>query len=167
VKNYIGEIIMIKPKMFRKRFIPDEIKDLKKDDVVYRDENLIITKWNPINPRNDFLRGISYTFLKKGYKISRLYDENDNLLYFYCDIIDVNYNEEKDEYIFTDLLADVKIYPDGKVEVLDIREIADCLLDGIIDNKIVADALIKLDNLLNMIYEGDFPPDICDDKKYW
>ncbi|MBR3280485.1 MAG: hypothetical protein IKI57_01385 [Clostridia bacterium] len=40
-------------KLFRKRFIPNEIIDISKDEVIYRDENLIITKWLPIHPRDD------------------------------------------------------------------------------------------------------------------
>ena len=40
-------------KLFRKRFIPDEIIDISKDEVIYRDDDLIITKWLPIHPRGD------------------------------------------------------------------------------------------------------------------
>ena len=54
-------------KMFRKRFIPDEIVDISSDEVLERNENIIITKWTPIKPRGDISGGISYTFLKRGH----------------------------------------------------------------------------------------------------
>ncbi|MEN8907369.1 MAG: DUF402 domain-containing protein [Clostridiales bacterium] len=158
---------MIRPKMFRKRFIPMEIVDMKNDELIYRSDELIITRWKPFKLRHDFKGGVSYIFLKEGYKISRFYDEYKNLLYIYCDIIDTEYIEDKDKYIFTDLLADVKIYNDGRVVVLDLDEVADMLKEGVIDIDMAAKSLKRLDKLLNMIYKGNFPPDICKNEIYW
>jgi uncharacterized protein len=158
---------MKKPKMFRKRYIPNEIVDMENDELVYRSETVIITRWKPIKPRNDFKSGVSYTFIDEGFKVSRFYDDDKNLLFIYCDIIDVDYNKDKDEFIFIDLLADVKIYNDGRVVVLDLDEIADTLTDGIIDINLAAVALKRLDKLLNMIYSGKFPPEICKNELYW
>ena len=51
-------------------------------------------------------------------------------------------------------MADVKIYPDGKVEVVDIDEIADSLDKGIITVESAKKALRQLDSLLRIIYSG-------------
>lgn len=154
-------------KIFRKRFIPDELIDMSKDKIVYSDDNVIITKWVPIRKRNDFVAGVSYTFIKEGYKISRFYTENKKLLWWYCDIIDFQYDTINDRYIVCDLLVDVKVFPDGRIEVLDIDEIAEAMTDKIISQEMACDALLKLDKLLKKIYSGNFPEEICLQEEYW
>ncbi len=78
------------------------------------------------------------------------------MVYYYCDIIDTEYNKEENSYIFSDLLADVIIYENGFVKVVDLAELADCLESGIISEKIVKDALRRLDSLLQIIYTNGF-----------
>ena len=57
---------------------------------------------------------------------------------------------------FTDLLADVLIYPDGFVKVVDLDELADAEEAGIITKEQLLKSLRTLDKLLGMIYSGDF-----------
>ena len=83
-------------------------------------------------------------------------DDCGNLVYYYCDIIDVTYHEDKKEYIMTDLLADIKIYGDGKVEVVDLDEIADAMEQGLITQQMAMTALRRLNDLLQIIYQGNF-----------
>ncbi|MCI6331599.1 MAG: DUF402 domain-containing protein, partial [Lachnospiraceae bacterium] len=59
-------------------------------------------------------------------------------------------------YTFTDLLADVIIYPDGKLRIVDLDEIAVALERKLLSERELEVALRTLDSLLNMIYEGDF-----------
>ncbi len=158
---------MKKPEILRKRFIPLETVDISGDDLLYRDKDMIVTKWNVIRPRTDIAKGISFLFLKEGYKISRFYDPQDNFVYWYCDIIDVEYDEERDRYILTDLLADVKLFPDGTLRVLDMDEIADALETNIITPQQACMSLRRLDKLLKVIYEGNFPPGICREEEFW
>ena len=68
-------------KMYRKRFIPNEIIDISSDEVLERNENIIVTRWKPIKPRQDIGGGISYTFLKRGYKISKIFDNNGEFIF--------------------------------------------------------------------------------------
>jgi len=146
---------MAYPKLVRKRLIPFESVPLKDDKIVHMEDGLIVTHWDVLKPRKDFQKGISCYFVKEGYKISRFMDKDGNLVYFYCDIIDTEYDDKEDTYIFTDLLADVLIYPDGKVKVVDIGEIAEAMEKGIIDDEIVKKALVRLDKLLGIIYTPD------------
>ena len=60
--------------MYRRRFIPDEIVDISSDKLIKIKPNYIITEWVPINPRDDFKSGYSYTFLNYGFKISKFFD---------------------------------------------------------------------------------------------
>ncbi|MDF2523761.1 MAG: hypothetical protein K0R31_1402 [Clostridiales bacterium] len=150
---------MDKTTILRRRYIPDEIVDISNDEIQYRDEKLLVTKWNAIKPRADISGGISYALLDEGIKISRFYNSRDEFIYWYCDIIDVEYYPKEDKYIFNDLLVDVKIYPDSNVEVLDVDELAEAMQKGLITREQACRSLINLDKLLKMIYKGQFPPE--------
>ena len=143
-------------KIFRKRYIPDEIVDISADEVVLKTDDLIVTKWLPIKPRKDISKGISYTMLNKGWKISKFFDKNDEFMYWYCDIIEYTFDGEN--YILIDLLVDLKVYPDGTYEILDLEELDEALQNGIITLNQKEDALNKLNALLEIVKNGEFPP---------
>ena len=143
---------MAYPALIRKRLIPFETIPLKDDIIDIMEDGLIVTHWNVIKPRKDFQKGISCYFYKEGYKISRFMDVDGALVYFYCDIIDSEYDEKTNTYIFTDLLADVIIYPDGRVKVVDLGEVAEAMESGIISKELVIKALNRLDKLLDIVY---------------
>lgn len=146
-------------KIYRKRYIPNEIIDISGDKVESVSEDLLITSWLPIHPRNDVAFGMSYTYLKKGWKISKFYDKDKNFLYWYCDIIDAQIKDE--EYILVDLLVDIKVYPDGRYEILDEEELDEALNKGLITKEQKEEALNKLNALLEIIKKGAFPPREC------
>ena len=146
-------------KIYRKRYIPNEIIDISGDKVESVSEDLLITSWLPIHPRNDVAFGMSYTYLKEGWKISKFYDKDKNFLYWYCDIIDAQIKDE--EYILVDLLVDIKVYPDGRYEILDEEELDEALNEGLITKEQKDEALNKLNALLEIIKKGEFPPKEC------
>ena len=157
---------MMKPTVLRRRYIPYEIVDISDDELLFRDNELLVTKWNSIKPRPDFHGGISFTFLNRGYKLGRFYDKDKNFLYWYCDILDVQYDRISDTYTLNDLLVDIKIYPDGRVEVLDADELAQALEEGLVSREQACASLRILDELLKMIYSGRFPPAQCTQWEY-
>ena len=114
-------------KIFRRRFIPNEIIDISGDEVVFRDDKKLITRWLPIKPRPDIGSGMSCIYFDKGIKISKIFDKSGNFKHWYCDIIKHEYIKKKDKYIVTDLLVDVVVYPDGHYEVLDLEELDEAL----------------------------------------
>lgn len=145
------------PKIYRKRYMPNETVLLKDDEIMYWDEDTLVTKWRVLRPKSLFSHGISCYFLKKGYKISKFLNENEELVYYYCDIIDTKFDEAENAFIFTDLLADVIIYENGFVKVVDLGEIADVLEEGSIGLPEVQMALRQLDTLLDLVYHGGLP----------
>lgn len=145
------------PKIYRKRYMPNEIVLLKDDEILHLDEDTLVTKWRVLRPKALFSHGVSCYFLKKGYKISKFLNENEELVYYYCDIIDTEFDEAENAFIFTDLLADVIIYGNGFVKVVDLAEIADALEEGSIGLTEVQKALRQLDALLELIYGGKLP----------
>lgn len=147
---------MSEPILYRKRIIPDECVLLKNDRILARDNDKIITGWNTIKPRKDLHHGYSCYYLKEGFKVSKFYREDGSLLYWYCDIVSYEYRPETDTYIVTDLLADVIVYPDGFVKVVDIDELVTALNKKLISEEILKTSLLNLNSLLEIIYAGEF-----------
>ena len=146
---------MTNPTLYRRRIIPDECVLLKDDIILSCDEDYIITKWNALRPKKDLHHGASCYFLKEGFKVSKFCREDDSLLYWYCDIVDYNYDYAQNNLIVTDLLADVIIYPDGFVKVVDLDELVIALEARSISLDTLKASLNKLDKLLNIIYAGN------------
>lgn len=147
---------MSRPRLFRRRFIPDENIELKDDMILALEPNLIITSWNVLKPRRDISRGVSAYFIDKGIKVSKVFDNAGQMVYWYCDIIETHYDEKENIYTFNDLLIDVVVYPDGQVEVLDMDEFADAMEQGILSVGTIAHAMRATDELLHTIYAGEF-----------
>ncbi len=143
-------------RLYRKRIIPDECILLKDDIILEANEERIITKWKTLKPRRDFHHGYSCYFLNSGYKVSKFFREDGSLLYWYCDIVEYDYDETQNTLIVTDLLADVVIYPDGYVKVLDIEELSVALKKELCNPETVIQALSRLGKLLDLIYEDKF-----------
>lgn len=143
-------------KMYRKRLIPDECIELKGDDLVFRDENVIVTKWTTIHPKPGFSHGASCYFLKEGVKMSKFYGADNSLVCWYFDIVQYEFSEDGGCMVATDLLADVVISPEGEVRVVDLDELAEALDRELIDTETMKRALMQLNSLLVKIYEGGF-----------
>lgn len=142
--------------IYRKRIIPQECILLKDDIIVKQNGEYIITKWKTLNPKASFSHGCSCYFLKKGIKVSKFYRDNDTLLYWYCDIVDYETDPETGALTVTDLLADVILYPDGRVKVADLDELADAMEQGLISQELTCKSLRQLHNLLTTIDRDKF-----------
>lgn len=142
--------------IYRKRLIPDECIPLKNDIILYADKACLITKWNTLKPRSDFHHGYSCYYLNEGFKISRFYKEDGSLLYWYCDII-THHIEDKNDLIITDLLADVIIWPDGFVQVMDMDELCDAKERGLITDEQFFLSVKQLGVLLDIVYQEKLP----------
>lgn len=147
---------MMEPMLYRRRIIPNECLLLKDDQILVRDNEKIITGWNTIKPRKDLHHGYSCYYLQKGFKVSKFYRKDDSLLYWYCDIVSYEYLRQTDAYIVTDLLTDVIVYPDGFVKIVDIDELVTALDEKLISEEMLKTSLLHLNNLLGIIYAGEF-----------
>lgn len=144
------------PILYRKRIIPEECVLLKDDTIVSCTEDTIITTWTALHPKKDLHHGKSLFLLKDGIKISKFCYEDDSLFCWYCDIIDYDYNQETNELIVTDLLADVIIKQDGSLKVVDLDELVEALDKDLITLDMLKKSLLRLDSLLKKIYSGEF-----------
>lgn len=142
--------------IYRKRLIPCECILLKDDIILEANDETIITKWKTLNPKSAFSHGCSCYFLKEGVKVSKFYREDHSLLYWYCDIVDYEYHSDQSTLTVTDLLADVIVYPDGRVKVMDLDELAEALERGLITTERMSFCLRSLHNLLSLIDRDKF-----------
>ncbi|NLY18276.1 MAG: DUF402 domain-containing protein [Clostridiaceae bacterium] len=143
---------MDKIKIFRVRFIPMEEVDISKDEIMFLDEDIMVTRWDPINPRMDFAKGYSCIYLKKGYKISKIMNKDKELKFWYCDVIQTETDETGKTYRLIDLLLDVKIMPDGQVLVLDMDELAFAMENQLITQDQAIQSLRQCNSLLEQVY---------------
>lgn len=143
-------------KLYRKRYIPQETILLKDDVVISHTEDKLITTWKTLNPKTTFSHGASCYFLKEGFKLSKFYKHDGSLLFYYCDIMEFISSLEESSLTAVDLLADVIIYPDGTVNVVDLDELADAFKQALITEHQMTDALYKLNHLLQIIQTGHF-----------
>lgn len=148
---------MKNPILYRKRIIPHECILLKDDRILSCDDEHIITSWNALHPKKDLHHGLSCYFLKEGFKVSKFCRQDGSLMYWYCDIVDYSYTPADNTLIVTDLLADIVVYPDGFVKVLDLDELVTALNSKEISIDTLKTALSNLDKLLQLIYNGNFP----------
>lgn len=147
---------MTNPILYRRRIIPEECIPLKDDIILSCDEEHIITSWHALRPKKDLHHGSSCYFLKEGFKVSKFCDKDDKLLYWYCDIVNFDYHFSDNRLMVTDLLADVIIYPDGFVKVVDLDELVTALESRSISLDTLKSSLNRLDKLLKIIYSGNF-----------
>lgn len=144
------------PALYRKRIIPDECIQLKDDIIIECNEEVIITKWHALKPKKDLHHGYSCYFLKEGFKVSKFYREDGSLLYWYCDIIEYLWNHEDNSLTTLDLLADVIVYPNDFVKVMDLDELVTALENGNLPEDLLKKCLVRLNRLLQIIYSGNF-----------
>lgn len=147
---------MENPTLYRKRLIPFECVKLKDDNILYLDDQILVTSWKTLKPRKDFHHGYSCYYFNDGIKISKFYREDGSLLYWYCDIVTFQFDESGKSLTITDLLADVIIRPDQSVQVLDIDELCEAKEKSLIDDKLFFKSVKCLGILLKKIENGEF-----------
>jgi len=152
-----GEVVIMDyPVLYRKRLIPEECIPLKDDIILYMDDEILVTKWVTLKPRKDFHHGYSCYFLKAGYKVSRFLDKDDKLVFWYCDIVSYLWDRVRNTLTVLDLLADVIVKPDGRMEVLDIDELCEAREKLLITDEQFFISVKQLGELIKLIQEGNF-----------
>ena len=143
--------------LYRKRLIPQESVLLKDDRLFYQDSDILMTAWKALKPKPELSHGFSCYFLKDGFKISKFYNHSNDFMYWYCDIVSHEYFPDTNTFVFTDLLADVIFYPDSRYEIIDLDELSFAMSNQLLAPEDAAGALLKLDHLLHLYYQGLLP----------
>lgn len=142
--------------IYRKRFEPEECVLLKDDTIVYSDKSYICTKWDTLKPRNDFDGGVSIYDIDHGVKVSKIYKDG-GVVYYYIDIIGMEYNQADDTYLCTDYVLDIVLQPDLKTyKVLDEDELDMLIAQGVFTTKQVTEIYVKLNFMKDCINNWNF-----------
>lgn len=142
------------PVIVRTRHIPDEYIELKDDEILFYENDIMITRWKTLKPRSDFAGGTSCYVSEKGYKITKIFGADHSFHHWYIDIIRTHKKIAKNTVIYEDLLLDVAIFPDETYRILDLDELLDSYRDKLVDEVLFVEALRKLQVLLDDIYSG-------------
>ncbi len=142
-------------RIFRKRYFPEELIELKKDRQLFVGEHMLITSWKTLKPRKDLASGVSLYLPEEGWKISRMYGVDGSFLEWYCDLIEAEPHPDGGT-VFVDLLIDVVRYPNGTVQVLDLGEAGEMMEQGVVPANRIAVALRNTEPLLNLIQGPEF-----------
>lgn len=143
-------------RIYRRRFIPNELICLDSDRILHLDDEKLITRWTALHARTDFSGGISAYFFNDGWKISKILDHENNVLHWYCDIVEYILDDTKNSMTCQDLLFDVVVYDNGRYKVLDCDEAAEAYESGLITGAQLCGALRSLHNLMEVIYHDRF-----------
>ena len=135
----------------RVRLIPQESILLKDDVILYRDDEQIITSWDAFRKRPELVRGLSVYYLKEHLKLSKVFHEDGDCHWSFA-LADYRFEENGTEPVMTDLLADVVVFRDGRIRVLDLDELADAHEQGLIDSSLLKKSLHTLNRLLRELY---------------
>ena len=101
-------------KLYRKRIIPAECVFLKDDFLLYRDSDVIVTRWRTLRPKKTLSHGYSCYFPERGFKVSKFYDHEDRLISWYCDIIQTDHRQHT-TVTGTAVNSNVIIFPEDTV----------------------------------------------------
>ncbi|MFQ9150247.1 MAG: DUF402 domain-containing protein [Blautia sp.] len=147
---------MKRPILYRKRLIPEECILLKDDELLYRDEKRSSPDGIPYGRKKTCTMVFPAIFLTKASKSASFIKADGSLICWYCDIVTHSYDKATDTYVFTDLLADVLVYPDGRVKVVDLDELSEANETGLLNLENLHKALRTTNALLTEIYAGRF-----------
>ncbi len=144
------------PTLYRKRIIPDECVKLKDDIILHMDDTMLVTKWQTLKPRKDFHHGHSLYLFGEGIKVSKFLREDGSLYYWYCDIVDFTENREENTLIVTDLLVDITLDSDNRLDVLDVDELVEAFNKGLITDGQFHRSVERLGKLIESVHDGSF-----------
>ena len=138
----------------RRRYIPDELISLSLDTIYHVSDELVVSGWKAIRLRPDISGGFSAYYPNLGIKVSKLFDGDNKLLYWYNDISELFFNGN--DINFTDLLIDLIIFPDNSIKILDLDEFAEAIEKNYITKEQEIKALKSFHNLLDIIYNNNY-----------
>ena len=147
--------------------LPDRVNYFEQQ-LLYKDKEVIVTTQGvtpsaPIIINGETVLGdnfnvIWFVFTGLWHDIGKVYNLKNEWTGYYCDII-LPVDCTTDKFEILDLILDLWISPDGTYEIQDEDEFETALENGIIDIELAEKARKALDNLINEVKSGYFPPE--------
>ena len=147
--------------------LPDRVNYFEQK-LLYKDQEVIVTtqRVTPSEPivingetvLGDNFNVIWFVFPGCWYDIGKIYNLKNKWTGYYCDII-LPMERTSDEFVIVDLILDLWVTPDGSYEIQDEDEFENALENGIIDTDLANKARNALNNLIDEVETGSFPPE--------
>ena len=153
--------------------LPDRVNYFEQQ-LLYKDEEVIVTsqRVTPSAPividgrmvLGDNFTALWFVFTGLWYDIGKIYNLNNEWTGYYCDII-LPVERTPDRFEIVDLFLDLWVSPDSSYEIQDEDEFETALENGIIDAELAHKAQNALNNLIDEVESGNFPPEFVRDFK--
>ena len=147
--------------------LPDRVNYFEQQ-LLYKDQEVIVTtqRVTPSTPividgetvLGDDFYAIWFVFTGFWYDIGKIYNLDNEWTGYYCDII-LPMKCTSDKFEIVDLILDLWVSPNGTYEIQDEDEFATALENGIIEPELANKAQIALNNLIDEVKTGSFPPE--------
>ena len=147
--------------------LPDRVNYFQQQ-LLYEDEKVIVTSQcikpsSPIVLKGETVLGDNFTaiwfvFTGLWYDIGKIYNLNNEWTGYYCDIMKP-VKRSSDQFEIVDLFLDLWVSPDGSYAIQDEDEFENALEEGIIDNELAEKARNALNDLIDEVKAGRFPPE--------
>jgi predicted RNA-binding protein associated with RNAse of E/G family len=148
--------------------LPDRISHFQQN-LLYEDSEVIVTSQQvkPSNPividgvtvLGDDFTAIWFVFANQWYDIGKIYNLNNQLTGYYCDII-MPMKRTETHFEITDLFLDLWVSPDGSYQLHDEDEFEAAIQHNWIQSVLAEKARNMLQNLISEIESSVFPPEI-------
>lgn len=152
--------------------LPDRVNYFEQQ-LLYADNDVIVTsqKIKPSSPivlngetvLGDNFTAVWFVFTGLWYDIGKIYNLNKEWTGYYCDIM-MPVKRNANQFEIVDLFLDLWVSPDGSYEIQDEDEFETALQDGVIDTELAEKARDALNDLIEEVATGRFPPEFV--KKY-
>lgn len=146
--------------------LPDRVNYFQQQ-LLYADKHVIVTSQQikPSSPivlngekvLDDNYTAIWFVFTGLWYDIGKIYNLNNKWTGYYCDIM-MPVKRNSDQFEIVDLFLDLWVSPDGSYEIQDEDEFEDALDEGVISTELAEKARNALNDLIDDVESGKFPP---------
>lgn len=150
------------------RRLPDRVSHFQQN-LLYEDNEVIVTSQqvkpskaiviDGVTVLGDNFTAIWFVFANRWYDIGKIYNLNNQLTGYYCDII-MPMNRTETHFEITDLFLDLWVSPDGRYQLHDEDEFEDAILHNWIRGDVAEQARNVLQHLITEIESSVFPPEI-------
>lgn len=147
-------------KRYKMKLTSNKLEDISDDKVLFQNDEIMVTDFSPKSSSMGTSRVLSFCLFKNNWQISANFDQEGHFRYWYCDIVDYSVNRENNSLTITDLAADVAVFPDNYVSVMDLDELGELIDTESISKEMSVKALKSAQALLKLVYDGQFPPKV-------
>lgn len=145
-------------KLLKHKLVPPSSEDISGDEVLYFDLDFLVTRWKPAKSNMNIGAAVSLLCVKSGVQISKKYNREGKFVYYYCDMVKTHWDPETETFEVTDLIADLIVFPDSELRLIDLEEFQEAYQSKVIDTEEFEFTKKCLLDITDKVICGNFPP---------